>query len=149
MTISRVFCMRVAAPLLFWLCLAIGQPVFAQQVGDADSTAIQGVIHDQIEAFKAGDDERAYSFAAPSIREIFPTVDRFIEMVQQGYRVLYRPAEYRFGRSTEVDGEIYQEVIATDEAGKLWQAVYTLRRQADGSWKITGVKLNPFSGASA
>ena len=78
----------------------------------------------------------------------YPTVEGFIAMVQSGYMVLYRPAEYHFGRNTEAQGEIYQEVIATDEAGKLWQAVYTLRRQEDGSWKVTGVKLNPYKGAS-
>ena len=121
----------------------------AQHVIEADQIAIQTVIRDQIEAFRAGDHERAYSHAAPTIKGIFPTVERFIEMVQRGYMPLYRPAEYHFGRSLEADGEIHQEVIVTDESGKLWQAVYTLRRQDDGSWKVTGVKLNPHKGASA
>ena len=136
------------AIVLFGLAVGSSAPANAQQVGDADQSAVRDVIGAQIEAFKAGDHQRAYSFAGPGIQTIFPTVDRFIEMVQRGYMVLYRPAEYRFGRSLVVNGEIYQELIVTDGSGKLWQAVYSLQRQEDGTWKITGVKLEPYKGAS-
>ena len=147
MTILRRFANSMAVMALLFLT-AFAQPATAQGVSEADQAATQTVIRDQIEAFRAGDHVRAYSHAAPAIRGIFPTVDGFIAMVQGGYMALYRPAEFRFGRNTEINGEIFQELIVTDETGKLWQAVYTLRRQEDGSWKITGVKLNPHKGAS-
>jgi hypothetical protein len=115
----------------------------------ADATATQGVIEDQIAAFKAGDGERAYSHAAPGIKQVFTTVDRFMSMVQTGYLPLYNPESYTFGRNAVIGGQVHQEVIVTDPSGKQWQAVYTLARQDDGSWKITGVKLNPYKGASA
>lgn len=124
-------------------------PVFSQEmVAPADTTATQSVITDQISAFKAMDHGRAYSHAAPNIKTYFDTVEKFIGMVKGGYGALYAPDAYVYGRNMQLNGEIYQEVIVTDSSGKQWQAVYTLRQQADGSWKITGVKMNPYTGAS-
>jgi len=117
----------------------------AQQ--SVDETAIQEVITDQISAFQSKDYERAFSHAAPTIKNIFRTTDRFITMVKNGYQPLYNPESYAFSRSLEQGGSIYQEVLVTDQSGKQWQAVYTLKQQDDGSWKITGVKMEPTQGA--
>jgi hypothetical protein len=128
----------------------LAQTAHAQETpSPADTTATQDVIGDQIAAFKAGDGARAYSHAAPGIKQVFTTVDRFMAMVQTGYLPLYNPESYTFGRNALIGGQVHQEVIVTDPSGKQWQAVYTLARQDDGSWKITGVKLNPYKGASA
>lgn len=121
----------------------------AEDVGEADSIAARQVISQQIEAFKAGDHARAYSYAAPTIKDMFPTVDAFIAMVRGGYMPLYAPQSFQFGRDAAVADGIHQELIVTDASGRQWQAVYTLRRDADGAWKITGVKMNPWNGASA
>lgn len=122
---------------------------FAQaQAQSADDAAIQSVIEDQINAFQSKDYERAFSHAAPTIKQIFKTTDRFIGMVKNGYEPLYNPDSYAFSRSIEQGGSVYQEVIVTDKAGKQWQAVYTLKQQDDGSWKITGVKMEPTQGAA-
>lgn len=120
----------------------------AQVVTDVIETSTQEVIRDQIEAFKAKDHVRAFSHAAPAIRNIFQTEENFIRMVRGGYMPLYNPQSYQFGRNFNLDGTIHQEVIATDQSGKQWQAIYTLREQPDGTWKITGVKMEPFSGAT-
>lgn len=122
---------------------------WAAEASQIDRKAVQSVIDGQIGAFKAHDHEKAYSFAGPGIRKIFPTVERFIGMVTGGYQPVYDPEHYSFGRSLDVDGTVHQEVILTDKNGKSWQAVYTLQKQEDGSWKITGVKLNPYKGVSA
>ena len=118
-------------------------------VAPADEMATRQVIDEQIAAFRSGSHDRAYSYAAPNIRQIFPTVERFISMVQGGYMPLYSPEAYVFGRNALISGQVFQEVIVTDSAGKQWQAVYTLARQPDGSWKISGVKLDPYKGVSA
>jgi hypothetical protein len=123
---------------------------FAQEgSGDAEALVIQGVIGDQLEAFKSGDLGRAYSHAAPNIKAIFPSVEVFSAMVRGGYGAIYANKSYFFGRNRQETGEFYQEVIISDENGKQWQAVYSLRRQPDGTWQITGVKLNPYTGAAA
>jgi hypothetical protein len=106
----------------------------------------QSVIQDQLEAFKSGDTARAYSHAAPNIRTIFPNVESFMQMVTRGYPMVNDPADYRFGRSIETGGALHQEVIITDRSGRLWQAIYMLQRQPDGSLKIIGVKIDPFKG---
>ncbi|MEM7068083.1 MAG: DUF4864 domain-containing protein [Pseudomonadota bacterium] len=120
----------------------------AQGISESQEAAVQSVISDQILAFQSRDHNRAFSHAAPSIRGFFKTTDRFIAMVKGGYMPLYDPDSFIFGRNIEISGIIHQEVIATDAAGKQWQAVYTLQKQADGSWKITGVKMEPYKGAT-
>lgn len=139
---------HTAAAAMMMLCLMVGHAAAEQAVNPADTTATRQVIEDQLNAFRSGDHDRAYSHAAPSIKRFFPTVDQFIAMVRNGYEPVYAPGEYRFGRNVFLYGEVYQEVIVTDETGRQWQAVYTLKQQEDGSWKITGVKLNPHKGAA-
>ncbi len=146
---KRTMALAIAA-LAFTFIVAFSIRAFAQDaVPQSDAMATQQVINDQIAAFKAGDGERAYSHAAPSIKQVFTTVDRFMGMVQTGYMPLYNPDSFVFGRNAFISGQVHQEVIVTDPQGKQWQAVYTLVRQPDGSWKINGVKLNPYTGANA
>jgi len=123
-------------------------PLYGQEVGAAEQAAVENVISDQISAFRETDFERAFSHAAPGIRDFFRSTDRFIAMVQTRYGPLFDPDFFTFGRKIFQRGEIYQEVFATDRNGKQWQAVYTLKQQEDGSWKITGVKMEPFIGSS-
>jgi hypothetical protein len=138
------------AALAFTFVVAFCVKALAQDaVPDTDSLATQQVIGGQIEAFKAGDGAKAYSYAAPSIKQVFTTVDIFMNMVQTGYMPLYKPESYVFGKNALISGQVHQEVLVTDAQGKQWQAVYTLMRQDDGSWKVTGVKLNPYNGVSA
>lgn len=132
---------------VFFVATALS-PGLAQTVTDEIEAATQNVISDQIDAFQARDHVRAFSHAAPAIQKIFRSEENFIRMVRGGYMPLYDPQTFQFGRNFNLDGTIHQEVIATDQTGKQWQAVYTLRQQPDGSWKITGVKMNPFSGAT-
>ena len=156
---QQVFLAGAAVTLSFIVALFMAGNALAQSSAQPDpqdntlspgqAGAIQQVIADQIGAFQAGEHERAYSHAAPNIKGVFPTVERFISMVQTGYPMVYDPDSYVFGRNTQISGELYQEVIINDRSGKQWQAVYTLRQQEDGSWKITGVKINPYKGASA
>jgi hypothetical protein len=145
----RTMVLAIAA-LAFTFAVAFSLRALAQDaVPQGDAVATQQVIEDQISAFKAGDGARAYSHASPSIKQVFTTVDRFMQMVQTGYMPLYSPESYVFGRNALISGQVHQEVIVTDPQGKQWQAVYTLVRQPDGSWKINGVKLNPYQGANA
>lgn len=139
----------MAVVLTIALAVVVAGKSRAQEApSSADASAIQTVIEAQINAFRSGDDAAAYSHAAPNIKQIFPTVDQFISMVKTGYMPLYNPETFVFGRNAVIGSEIHQEVIVTDEKGKQWQAVYTLRQQEDGSWKITSVKMNPYSGAT-
>jgi hypothetical protein len=114
-------------------------PGFAAE--EPDSAAIQSTIQGQLEAFKRDDAGAAYGFAAPSIQRMFPTQDIFLQMVRQGYLPVYRPQAYRFDRLREVGGSLAQEVRITDSEGTQWLALYTMEKQPDGSWKISGCTL--------
>lgn len=114
-----------------------------------DQTAIRSVISGQISAFRSGDHEQAYSYAAPSIRTMSGSVDRFIGMVKKGYLPVYAPRNYTFGEIRYTDNEVVQQVYVTGPRGKSWIALYTLQLQAGGEWKISGCYLQPDSGKGA
>lgn len=126
---------------LLILLVILGLVGPAAALSDADRAAIQGTIERQLKAFLADDGATAYSFAAPGIKAIFPTVESFMAMVRQGYQPVYRPRSYSFGELKEAPGDLQQFVDIVDADGVFWTAVYTLERQPDGSWKITGCYL--------
>ena len=108
-----------------------------------DAATVRGVIESQIAAFLNDDATTAYSFAAPSIKQIYPDEARFFDMVKRGYQPVYRPGNFAFGRSkAAADGTgIAQEVIIQGPGGEDWTALYSLERQPDGSFKINGVQM--------
>ncbi|HYI27971.1 MAG TPA: DUF4864 domain-containing protein [Bradyrhizobium sp.] len=125
--------------LLVLFLVAISGPAAA--FSEADRAIVQGAIEQQLRAFLADDAATAYSFAAPGIKAMFPTEDRFMEMVQTLYPQVYRPRSFEFGELTETTGQLEQIVDLVDSAGEYWTARYTLEQQPDGSWKITGCYL--------
>ena len=108
----------------------------AADVSDADARSVRTVIEGQLAAFAADDADKAFSFAAPGIRAMFVTADRFMSMVRQGYPVVYRPASVAFLKPEWVDDKLLQRVQMTDGAGAPWMVVYELERQTDRSWRI-------------
>lgn len=108
----------------------------------------QQIIQDQISAFLEGDAERAFSHAAPQIRAQFKSSDKFITMVKRGYQPLFLPHDFKFTKNKLIENTQYQELIVTGENGKRWRAGYSLKLQADGSWKIIGVILAKLNGDS-
>ena len=109
--------------------------------GADDIAAAQGVIRAQEQAFGRDDAAAAYSYAAPAVRQIFPSEGIFMSMVQNGYAPVYRHRSFEFGEAREQGDWIAQRVHIVDENGTAWEALYTLERQADGSFKITGCTL--------
>ncbi|MGB0905657.1 MAG: DUF4864 domain-containing protein, partial [Mangrovicoccus sp.] len=63
------------------LCVVVSE-------SQAETLAIQSVIGQQFEALKADDFERAFDFAAPSIKGMFGTAERFGQMVRDYFDVL-------------------------------------------------------------
>lgn len=106
-----------------------------------DIAAAQDVIRAQERAFGRDDANAAYSYAAPAIRQIFPEADIFMFMVQHSYPPVYRHRSFEFGEGRAAGDEIAQRVHIVDENGEAWEALYTLEREADGSFKITGCTL--------
>ncbi|MET3910553.1 hypothetical protein ABID59_004911 [Bradyrhizobium sp. S3.3.6] len=128
--------MRIAAVLVV---LSIACSSISARADDI-ATA-QGVIRAQEQALSHDDAAAAYSYAAPTIREIFPAPDIFMSMVQNGYAPVYRHKSFEFGESKIEGSSVAQRVHIIDANGEAWEALYTLEQQADGGYKITGCSL--------
>jgi len=116
--------------------------ISAALAGDAEIKAGQAVIDGQLKALIANDGAKAYSYAAPNVKQIFPTVDAFMNMVTNGYAPVRQPQSYSFGKVEQTGpGSIIQQVLIVGPDGKDYEAVYTLQQQPDGSFQITGCSL--------
>ncbi len=130
--------MRIAVPALF-AALLLALPASA---GEAEVKSAQSSIEAQINAFRVGDNAAAYSYAAPNIKRIFPDVERFMGMVQNGYQPVWKPKNFAFGKVEEISpSSIVQQVLLVGPDGKDYEAIYTLELQDDGTFRITGVSL--------
>ena len=140
--------LRVLAGLLLAATLAglAPAPASAEPVSAADTQAVRAVVEAQLAAFAADDGQRAFSYASPAIRSMFGSADRFMAMVRGSYPVVYRPSAVVFLHPVWVQGQLVQGVHLTDAAGALWIAVYSLERQPDDSWRISGCTVRPSGG---
>ena len=129
--------MRAIIAAVFMIC-TLGQALAAS---DADQSAIRGIIQDQIEAFKRDDAVRAFSFATPALQNMFGSQERFMDMVKDGYRPVYRPRSYAMGEFKDTPDGTSLNVRIQDLDGVDWVATYTLEQQADGTWRISGCFL--------
>ena len=110
------------------------------QAQDAGTDAAQGVIRQQIDAFLADDFDRAFTFASPMIQRMFGNSGNFGLMVKNGYPMVWRPADVRFGE-TEMRGDtVLQRVVITDQAGGTHVLMYEMMPDGD-SYKINGVHI--------
>jgi Domain of unknown function (DUF4864) len=136
--------------LLATLLLLPVHPTRAQEPSGIDRPAIELTIKSQLEAFLADDGATAYGFASPTIKRIFPTVENFMAMVRRGYPQVYRPQQYKFGEiKLGPAGFPEQHVMIVGPDGKTYEAVYTMQRQPDGSWKINGCSIVELPGLEA
>ena len=106
----------------------------------AQEEPIQQTIKNQLDAFQADDNARAFSFASPNIKTIFGTPENFGAMVTQGYPMVHRPSAVTMLELREVAGNLWQRVMITDEAGRTHLLDYQMVETPEG-WQINGVQL--------
>jgi hypothetical protein len=111
------------------------------QISETSAQAVKETVQAQLAAFAADDAIRAFSYAAPTIRDMFQTPDNFMAMVQRAYPVVYRPANVLFLSAKGLDSSAMQPVRMWDKEGNSWLATYQLERQADGPWLINACML--------
>jgi hypothetical protein len=134
---------QMAGPLIaggMWLARS---PVNAQSgpLTEHDRAAFREIISRQIEAFRADDGERAFSYASPGVRQMFGSAESFMTMVRSGYRPVYRPQSFRFGAVETLDELYVQRVRLIGPDGAKVVALYMMERQPDGTWRIAGCYL--------
>lgn len=121
------------------LVLSLARPASAED----PVLEAQQIIAGQISALKTDDARAAYSFASPGIRSMFPDERVFLTMVRERYEPLYHAVNYAFGRSKLVGGGevVFQEVILSGRGAKDHTAIYDMRLQDDGTYKVNGVRM--------
>lgn len=121
----------------YGLTLALGLlalPAVAQEV------PIQDTIRAQIEAFKADDFARAFTFASPTLHQMFGTPDNFGRMVRDGYPMVWHPAQVDMMDLRTVGGALWQRVRVTDLKGQSYLLDYQMVQGPDG-WLINAVQM--------
>jgi hypothetical protein len=126
------------------MVLGFGGLAWAQQAKPAPKEAMEPPIK-QMEAFRRGDFDTAYTFASAEIKEQFDR-ETFELMVKSGYPEIARSASASIvGSLLAPSGLVYLTLKIRGSNGKSIEALYELVLQ-DGQWKINGVTAKPDPG---
>jgi Domain of unknown function (DUF4864) len=126
------------------LLLVPALPAWAQKPTPAPKEASEPVMK-QLEAFRRGDFDTAYTFASSEIKEQFdrPT---FEHMVKNGYPEIARSTSATVAGSTLApNGNAYLSIKIRGANGNSIEALYELILE-NGQWKINGVSAKPDRG---
>jgi hypothetical protein len=114
-----------------------------------DSAVFEKIISKQIEAFRTGDAQTAFSLASRSIQLIFREPENFIFMVKRQYHPVYSAKWYKFDKFKMHEGVPTQSLILLGAGGGYWLALYQFEKQTEGLWKIRSVILRKLVGGAA
>lgn len=141
--------MRLSRILHATLVVGWLMPSAVLAIEEGDRTALRSLVDKQIDAFRHDDGATAFSFASPGLRDMFGDPERFMSMVRDGYRPVYRPRSYAFGPEKDAATGPELSVRVQDEAGADWDAVYSFEKDPGGVWRISGCRLVKAPGESA
>ena len=140
--------LRSLLAIVLWGFMSVAS--LADSISAADKAEFQRIITAQITAFRADNGPAAYGFAAPVVRHIFPTPEIFMAMVKQGYPQVYRPQSFNFTEAlVDPMGRPAQKMTVIGPDGKTYVAIYSMEKQADGTWRISGCTLLEIPGLDA
>ncbi len=139
MRLKRVSVIVVALMILSFVGLGWAQPA-----RPAPKEAMEPPMK-QLEAFRRGDFDTAYTFASAEIKEQFDR-EAFEQMVRGGYPEIARSTSATVAQSILApDGTVYVTLKIRGSNGKSIEALYELVLQ-NGQWKINGVRSRPDPG---
>ena len=101
---------------------------------------IHGVIAAQVAAFRAGDLDEAFSYAAPNIQATFGDAQTFGLMVEQGYEQIFATRDYEFVDLIGTMDSPIQVVSFVGEDLTSVMAFYFMKISSTGQWRIAGVQ---------
>jgi len=116
-------------------------PALAEALSAKDEKAVQTVVQSQLAAFAKDDADKAFSYAAPELRKSIGNSSAFMAMVKNSYPVVYRPASVAFLKPEGSGDDVIQRVQMLNASGASYLAVYSLQRQKDNTWRISGCAL--------
>lgn len=105
------------------------------KAGEED--AVNGVIRQQLGAFRKNDFGNAYGFAVSGIREQF-TQAEFEKMVRGNFAPMVKPGAVELGGTKVVEGNASVQLTLTAEDGTKSAYQYLLEKE-NGEWRIAAV----------
>jgi len=134
---------RVAAFAALLLAIGSGGPRLAAAavLSDSDRSAVQGVIRQQLDAFRRDDAPGAFALASPGIQQMMIDPDHFLAIVRHAYQPVYAPRAVEFTTLSDDTGAVVQMVELIGPDGMAYTAVYSMEREDDGTWRISGCVL--------
>ena len=139
-TVGRAMARFAAVGVACW----IGAAAAAQTAPTAaEWRTIQEVIAAQRAAIIAGDAEKAFGFASPGIQQQFGDAASFLAMVDAAYAALESARYVEFLEGAMIDGIVVQPLRLIDADNTVRVALYTMEKQADGKWRISGCRIAP------
>lgn len=127
--------------LLAGLLAGHGAALAADRLPAAERAAIRQTIRQQIDAFGRDDADGAFGYASMDIQRQFGSSDNFMRVVRDHYEAVYRASGVQFGRLAQQRGHWVQTADVVDGEGRVWRALFTMRRQGDRRWKVAGCQL--------
>jgi hypothetical protein len=123
--------------------LAVALALWVATASAEESTAARSraIVEQQFDAFARDDAEAAYALADPTIKEMFGDPGHFLAMVRDRYPPVYRHRSVEFGDFAELGDEASLKATLVDNDNVVWTALYSLRREANGDWLISGCVL--------
>jgi len=140
--------MRAMMRMLEAIAVAASLWVVAASAQESTAARSQATIEKQFDAFVRDDAEAAYALADPTIREMFGDPDHFLAMVRDRYPPVYRHRSVEFGDFAELGDEASLQATLVDNDDVVWTALYSLRREANGDWLISGCVLVKSEGSA-
>ena len=133
--------MRVVTRVIEAIALAAALWVSAASAEESTAARSRAIIEQQFDAFTRDDAEAAYALADPTIKEMFVDAKHFLAMVRDRYPPVYRHRSVEFGDFAELGDEASLTATIVDTDNVVWTALYSLRREANGDWLISGCVL--------
>ena len=123
--------------------IAISQWVAVASAEELTAARSRAIVERQFEAFERDDGEAAYALAAPTIKQSFGDPDHFMAMVRDHYAPVYRHRSVEFGAFKESG-----DPALVDNDNVVWTALYSLSRETNGHWLISGCVLVKSDGSA-
>lgn len=101
---------------------------------------IESTIQSQLDAFSTGNVFTAWTFASPTIQQMFQHPMYFGAMVERGYPMVWQPGETTYLGLREEGDRLVQQVQILDPTGRGHLLDYEMV-QIDGRWRIAGVTV--------
>lgn len=112
----------------------------AGQTAPAAPTAPRAVIVQQMQAFADNDLAAAFALASPRLQQLFQTPQRFGQMVQGGYPMVWRHQGLRFLGGRRQGPLHFEKLIIADLQGRMHLLEYQLEYTENG-WRIAAVRF--------